>query len=61
MLNRIKISGSLRPHKTHKIYKIYKIDKIDKIDKIYKIYSRNQNVNSNENLSPLFGHLGLSR
>ncbi len=49
MLNRIKISGSLRPHKTHKIYKIY------------KIYSRNQNVNSNENLSPLFGHLGLSR
>ena len=49
MLNRIKISSSLRPHKTHKIYKIY------------KIYSRNQNVNSNENLSPLFGHLGLSR
>lgn len=49
MLNRIKISGSLRPHKTHKIYKIY------------KIYSRNQNVNSNENLSPLFGHFGLSR
>ena len=49
MLNRIKISGSLRPHKTHKIYKIY------------NIYSRNQNVNSNENLSPLFGHLGLSR
>ena len=49
MLNRIKISDSLRPHKTHKIYKIY------------KIYSRNQNVNSNENLSPLFGHLGLSR
>ena len=52
MLNRIKISGSLRPHKTHKIDKIYKI---------YKIYSRNQNVNSNENLSPLFGHFGLSR
>lgn len=49
MLNKIKISSSLRPHKTHKIYKIY------------KIYSRNQNVNSNENLSPLFGHLGLSR
>ena len=49
MLNRIKISDSLRPHKTHKIYKIY------------KIYSRNQNVNSNENLSPLFGHFGLSR
>ena len=49
MLNRIKISGSLRPHKTHKIYKIY------------KIYSRNQNVNWNENLSPLFGHFGLSR
>lgn len=52
MLNRIKISGSPRPHKTHKIYKSYKS---------YKIYSRNQNVNSNENLSPLFGHLGLSR
>lgn len=49
MLNRIKISGSLPPHKTNKIYKIY------------KIYSRNQNVNSNENLSPLFGHFGLSR
>ena len=46
MLSRIKISGSLRPHMTHKIY---------------KIYSRNQNVNSNENLSPLLGHLGLSR
>lgn len=46
MLNRIKTSDSLRPHKTHKTY---------------KIYSRNQNVNSNENLSPLFGHFGLSR
>lgn len=46
MLNKIKISGSLRPHKTHKTF---------------KIYSRNQNVNSNENLSPLFGHFGLSR
>lgn len=55
MLNRIKISGSPRPHKTHKIYKSYKSYKS------YKIYSRNQNVNSNENLSPLFGHFGLSR